>query len=104
MALDIGRYFVAAVFDGPVAAFGKEHFIEDYPISNELLDLLEEEAKKKFSSLYALHQFEAEWDLDRMFITVGGSIANYATDSEDFVSLNFHVNDKGYLSNITMDR
>lgn len=102
MAQNIGRFFVMAVFDGPLSTYSGEHFVEEY-MPNELFPILEEAAKEKFPSLYSLHELENDWDLDRMFITVGASIANYRTDEEDFVSVNFHVDSSGEINNITMD-
>lgn len=89
MAQNIGRFFITTTF-------GDE-------ASDELFEILEDAAKEKFPSLYTLHQHQNEWDLDRMFITVDASIANYRDDEEKSVTVNFHVNSKGEINNITME-
>jgi hypothetical protein len=102
MAQNIGRFFVMAVFDGPIASHGEEHFVEEY-MPNELFPILEEEAKRKYPSVSGLHELQSEWDFDRMFITVGASITNPSSAEEDFVTINFHIDNSGDISNITMD-
>lgn len=102
MSQNIGRFFITAVFDGPMSIHGKEHFVEEY-MPNELFLILEDAAKERFPSLYSLHELENDWNLDQMFIAVGASVTNYRTDEEDFVSVNFHVDLNGEIDNITMD-
>lgn len=75
----------------------KFHYVEKW-MTNELFDILEAAVQKKYSNA-SLHELHNEWDLNRLFIAMGGEIGM----DDAFVTFNFHVDKKGCLYNITVE-
>jgi hypothetical protein len=98
----IGQYFIQAVFSNGFSAMGGEHWVEEF-MPMELFTYLEEKAQEKFSKKLNLFEAYNEWDLDRFFITVGGAISEIDAEEDNDVTINFHVDRKGEISNITVN-
>lgn len=84
-----------AVFSPNFAYRSNERFVEEW-MPNNLFDILEAAAQEKYNNA-SLHQLHTEWDLDQLFIAIGGEIGA----GGQFVTFNFHVDDNGKLRNIT---
>lgn len=101
---EIGKFFIMAIFSSEFINERGENFVEEW-MPNEVIEVLENEAEKKYGDI-ALHQTQNDWNIDKLFITVGGTIMPSLGDAANvFVNFRFHADEiSGDLTNITVER
>ena len=92
-----------AIFSPNLVARPNEHFVEEF-MPPGLFKRLEEVVRDKYGSAAALYDGQVEWDLDKLYIDMGGSMIDVNQDDEEFVTFRFIINKSGQLARISMSR